>query len=171
MEAKDVGIFTNEELSKLDVPVLEFIQKESNAYLDFFHSITNDITERSYSLLGLTVTVYALLLGIISYFCDQRLIPIVILLACFLVSVIFIGLVIKPFSYAPTGMTPDQFKEFILWNRFDVHKEALILSIYTNKIKIEDNKAVNKKRTKYHRISLLALTFSFVIATLSILIF
>jgi len=170
MNTKEIEIFTNDELNKLDVPALAFINNESTKYLEAHERIAEKLTERSYAILGLTIAVYTLLLGIIAYFCDRHILPLAVLIVCFIASVYFTGRVIKPFSLAVPGMAPDHFRQYMLWGRFDAHKEALILSIYSNKRKINDNIALNKNRMKHYTVCLYILPVALVIAILSVML-
>jgi hypothetical protein len=160
------GLFSADELSKLKgEKILEFINSESATYLKELCNISNQITERAYSLLGLIIVAYSLIAGI-NYFLSTAGVILLIMLTGFIISVLFIGIVIKPFPFSFPGMTPDQMKRHIQWNQSDLYIDALLLSIYTNRNKIDFIQKSNKKRACYYTVSLFVLFITCVISAL-----
>jgi len=66
-------------------------------------------------------------------------------------------------------MKVEYFKQNMQWDNPDLYKDALLLTIYSNKTKIEFNEQSNKKRMMYYRTSMVVLLLSFVIATISVI--
>jgi hypothetical protein len=164
-----VCIFTNKELSKLDIHSLEKIKNESTSYLEGLNNISGKITERAYNLIGLAIAVYSLLTGIVSCFSSSTVLLIIMLIG-FSITVFFMIKVIKTYkSYLP-GMTPEQIKKHLQWNAPDLNIDLLLLSIYNNNNKIKFTQERNTIRIKYYFISLYSLLATCLIVTISIVL-
>ena len=130
METK-IGIFTIEELRDLDCAALAFIHQESSVRLQGVINTSIRISDRAYALLGLAVAACSLMAV-----ANPSKLAIVALVG-FCISVYYVVRVAKPFKSDLNGMTPKDMQKHIQWGANDLHKDALLLSIYSNQDKIE----------------------------------
>jgi len=164
----NISLFSTDQIDRLNIPELEFIQKLSADYLSDLNHTANRITERAYTLIGFMIAACPLLAGFLSYnSINLTLIGSVVLFL--VISGCFIFVTTKPYRFACGGMIPSDVVYFMNMNEPNLHKETLLLSIYTNQNNIDFTLKMNKKRIRYYLIGIVILPSSIIFGTFLIL--